>query len=454
LFEPDREGKRPMRVKGIFCQSAHAFNSFGCVLSLFVLSTLLFFSGPTSADSPADKSAAPAPKIPVRIILVKEAKLADEITAQLARGAVFATLAKQRSIHLTAIKYGHLGRIVVADVRPEYQETIRRLAPGEYSQPVQTQEGYAILCHVDEKNFMKGIQLFEAKEFQKAAQAFAADLKLNPDHIEAYHYLGLCFEELGLFEKAAKTFQDLIAVDPKQAHAHNNLGNALYKLKKYDEAIEAYSQALILSPNDPVIMNNLAWVLAKRNRSLDIARKLMDRALALRPNDPEYWDTLAEVHLALGEREEALVKIDKAIALGGRAAYLQKRREGIAALIARGEKVRPPVSKTITEKPAPVKTRLASEDLKTVTEQDLSTKKEYYAVQIGAFRSLETAEKLKEKVGRQGFKAFIDHRDIPNKGSLYRVRLGPYDSMAQAKEAAGKAKKQYNMDSFISHETP
>ncbi|MBW2621981.1 MAG: tetratricopeptide repeat protein [Deltaproteobacteria bacterium] len=443
-----------MRVKGIFYQPAHAFNSLGCVLSLFVLSTLLFFSGPVSADSPADKSEADSPKIPVRLILVKEVKLAEAITAQLARGAVFAALAKQHSIHSTASKYGHLGRIAVTDVRPEYREAIRRLKPGEYSQPVQTQGGYAILYHIDEKNFMKGIQLFEAKEYQKAAQAFTSDLKGNPGHIEAYHYLGLSFEELGHFEKAAKAFQDLIAVDPKRANAHNNLGNALYKLKKYDAAIEAYSQALILSPNDAVIMNNLAWVLAKRNRSLDIARKLMDRALALRPNDPEYWDTLAEVHLALGERKEALAKIDKAIALGGRAAYLQKRREGIAALTARGEKVRQPVSKTKAEKPAPFKTRLASEDLKTVTEQDLSAKKEYYAVQIGAFRSRESAEKLKEKFGRQGFKAFIDHRNIPNKGSLYRVRLGPYDSMARATEAAGKVKKRYNMDYFITHETP
>ena len=426
-------------------------NSF--LVPLIIISTLLVVRGYAHADSPQDKSTVSSPAIPVRLILVKNKQHAEDLIVKLTQGVSFADLAKKHSIHSTAIKYGLLGRVSIKDLGSEYQNAIRGLSPGEFTPPFETQSGFAILYYVNEKRFITGIRHFEAQEHQKAVQALTSYIKLNPDSLEAYHYLGLSYQDLGRSQKAVGIFRELIAVDPKRAEAHNNLGNALFKTKKYDEAIESYSEALVLSPSDPVIMNNLAWVLAKRNRSLDIARKLVDRALTLRPKDPEYWDTLTEVLLAQGLREEALTKIDKAIELGGRAAYLKRRREGIIALIARGEESPLPTAKTKPEKPVPVKSRLTTEDLKSVSAQDLPGKKDYYSVQIGAFRSFELAEKLTEKFRRLGFTAHIDHRDIPSKGSLHRVRLGPYDSMSLAKKAAGKVETQYNMDSFITHET-
>ena len=448
-----RSTKRPIQSRGLFHYFVYARIINSCLVPLLIISTLLVVRGYAQADSPRDKSIASSPSVPVRIILVKNKQQAEDLIVKLSQGASFAGLAKKHSIHSTAIKYGFLGRVSIKDLGSEYQNAIRGLSPGEFTRPVETQSGFAILYYVNEKQFIAGIRHFGAQEYQKAVQSLISYIKLNPDSIEAYHYLGLAYQDLGLSQKAVGIFRELIAIDPKRADTHNNLGNALYKTKKYDEAIESYSEALILSPSDPVIMNNLAWVLAKRNRSLDIARKLVNRALTLRPKDPEYWDTLAEVLLALGEREEALAKIDRAIELGGRAAYLKKRREGIIALMARGEESPPIAAKTNREKPAPIKSRLASEDLKSVSAQDLPGKKDYYTVQIGAFRSHELAEKLTEKFRQRGFTAQIDHRNIPSKGSLYRVRLGPYNSMSLAKKAAGKVKTQYNMDSFITHET-
>ena len=47
-------------------------------------------------------------------------------------------------------------------------------------------------------------------------------------------------------------------------------------------------------------------------------------------------------------------------------------------------------------------------------------------LQAGAFQSQTDAENLKAKIAFSGFEAFVRPVNLPDKGTLYRVRLGPY----------------------------
>ena len=49
-------------------------------------------------------------------------------------------------------------------------------------------------------------------------------------------------------------------------------------------------------------------------------------------------------------------------------------------------------------------------------------------LQAGAFQSQSDAENLKAKIAFSGFEAYIRQVNLPDKGTLYRVRLGPYKS--------------------------
>ena len=49
-------------------------------------------------------------------------------------------------------------------------------------------------------------------------------------------------------------------------------------------------------------------------------------------------------------------------------------------------------------------------------------------LQAGAFQSETDAENLKAKIAFSGFEASIRSVNLPDKGTLYRVRLGPYKS--------------------------
>ena len=49
-------------------------------------------------------------------------------------------------------------------------------------------------------------------------------------------------------------------------------------------------------------------------------------------------------------------------------------------------------------------------------------------LQAGAFQSQTDAENLKAKIAFSGFEAYVRPVNLPDKGTLYRVRLGPYKS--------------------------
>lgn len=55
--------------------------------------------------------------------------------------------------------------------------------------------------------------------------------------------------------------------------------------------------------------------------------------------------------------------------------------------------------------------------------------KESYSLQAGAFQSESDAENLKAKIAFAGMEATVRSVNLPDKGTLYRVRLGPYRSM-------------------------
>ncbi len=57
---------------------------------------------------------------------------------------------------------------------------------------------------------------------------------------------------------------------------------------------------------------------------------------------------------------------------------------------------------------------------------------ETYWLQAGAFADEKDAENLKAKIAFTGLEASVKAVDIPDKGTLHRVRLGPYQSLEDA----------------------
>lgn len=91
------------------------------------------------------------------------------------------------------------------------------------------------------------------------------------------------------------------------------------------------------------------------------------------------------------------------------------------------------VGKLDAAKPAEL-TRQNNADAKTQSKTDAKVEAKPSAVeilhlQVGAFQNASEAENMKAKVAFAGFEATVRSVNLPDKGTLYRVRLGPFKSL-------------------------
>lgn len=76
------------------------------------------------------------------------------------------------------------------------------------------------------------------------------------------------------------------------------------------------------------------------------------------------------------------------------------------------------------------------------------TEENTYSVQVGAFKRLADAKKLEKRLDNNGFNSYILTVKL-KKGSLYKVRVGRYDSRAEAEEDASEIKNIKGLDAFV-----
>ena len=82
---------------------------------------------------------------PLQIIVVATEAQAQRVANELARGADFEELARERSLDPTSNNGGNLGAVDVSTLRPELRDAVRGLKPGQMSAIFRTASGYAIV---------------------------------------------------------------------------------------------------------------------------------------------------------------------------------------------------------------------------------------------------------------------------------------------------------------------
>ena len=172
-------------------------------------------------------------------------------------------------------------------------------------------------------------------------------IELNPNYATAHHWLGLeilaptkrfdeglvelrraeeldplssvivtevggCLLYARRYDEAIAQFKHSLTLDPKFYYAHVYLGWAFNAKGMYREAIDEYRKALELN-DDPTAKAFLALSLAKMGQRGE-AIKLRDQLKLESPHRyvPSYC--FAIIHLALGEKDEAFVWLEKDIA--------------------------------------------------------------------------------------------------------------------------------------------
>jgi len=159
-----------------------------------------------------------------------------------------------------------------------------------------------------------GNLLADLKRPAEAEAAYRQAIALDPNDAAAYSNLGNLLGDLNRPAEAEEMYRQAIALDPNLAQAYSNLGTLLRKLERPAEAEAAYRQAIAKDPNYAKAYSNLGILLRKLERYAE-AEEMYRKGLAISPDDTDILNNLTFL-LRLGDRaREALPLLDKWAAL-------------------------------------------------------------------------------------------------------------------------------------------
>src|SRR5688572_13198133 len=142
-----------------------------------------------------------------------------------------------------------------------------------------------------------GILCVDARQRDRAIDAFRRATRLDPNHARAWNNLGTALREVGRLDESRDAFSRAARADPRYALASANLGVALRDLARNAEAAQAFLAALAIDPRHRLALTALAG-LRRAEGQLDEAASLYERALKVDERDALTWllyaGTLAE----------------------------------------------------------------------------------------------------------------------------------------------------------------
>jgi tetratricopeptide (TPR) repeat protein len=212
--------------------------------------------------------------------------------------------------------------------RKEEGETARRAVPAH------DEEGQAMVPGKIERLCLKARQAIEARDWEKAKQAYLMALGLRSDAPDIHYGLATVYFQLREFTSAAHHFKEVTRLDPLRAGAYINLGSVHNLLQDLDEAIAALRRGIQLDPQRVEGYYNLGLVY-RRKGQLELSIQAYREALRLNPRMVDAHLNLANLYVEKQQYRQAIQFYDEALkirpgwekALDGRA-HAQDMLEG------------------------------------------------------------------------------------------------------------------------------
>ncbi len=179
-------------------------------------------------------------------------------------------------------------------LQPESEEALTSLAL-LYTDTSQLHAAVELLEKVTAKNSNPklfaalGSAYEQARNHEKAAQAFRKALELDRDNLEYMRALGqnLLYNEQ--YEEALAQYKAIAAAQPQDGNAFLRMGQIYRQQRKYDLALENLKKAGSLMPDSLEVPYNLALLHETQghtNEAIDLVKKLLERTA--KANAAEY----------------------------------------------------------------------------------------------------------------------------------------------------------------------
>jgi len=144
----------------------------------------------------------------------------------------------------------------------------------------------------------------QAGRYRDAIRAYNKGLKIAPGNSDLLYARGLTAERVDDLEMLESDMRRILEANPDDAAALNALGFTLAdRTDRLQEAYELIQRAIELNPDDPAIIDSFGWV-NYRLGNIDEAIRLLRKALS-KMDDPEIAAHLGEVLWVTGRHDEA-----------------------------------------------------------------------------------------------------------------------------------------------------
>ncbi len=155
-------------------------------------------------------------------------------------------------------------------------------------------------------------------DLERARKQFTIVTQLADSVYEGWLDLGFVYRQQGQPDKEIQTYQTGLSHmrdEPSQLRILFALGAAYEQHGRIEKAVETFEELIARAPDFDQALNYLGYMLADRGERLDYAHELIERAVTLSPNNAAYLDSYGWVLYRLGNYDEALVPLRKAVTL-------------------------------------------------------------------------------------------------------------------------------------------
>jgi Tfp pilus assembly protein PilF len=163
-----------------------------------------------------------------------------------------------------------------------------------------------------ERLCLKARQAIEARDWEKAKQAYLMALGLRSDSPDIHMGLATVYFQLRELTSAAHHFREVTRLDPTRAGAYVNLGAVLNLLQELDEAIAALRRGIQLDPQRVEGYYNLGLVY-RRKGQLDLSIQAYREAVRLNPRMADAYLNLGNLFVEKQQYRQAIQQYDEAL---------------------------------------------------------------------------------------------------------------------------------------------
>jgi tetratricopeptide (TPR) repeat protein len=165
----------------------------------------------------------------------------------------------------------------------------------------------------DEKlrNYGKGLNSMDVKNFEVAAEAFSEYVKLTNEDVSGLFELAFSLHKSGKYNESIHYWEKINRIRPRHLKTLIYWGNTLQELGNYKEAILKYQQANQLQPQHAVILMNWGVALKRLGRFEDAIHKYL-QANKIRPNNVEILVNWGNALWNANHFEDAIQKYQQA----------------------------------------------------------------------------------------------------------------------------------------------